>query len=989
MKTSKNKAAKQYAGWIGQKTSHAFKAYYVNQVHGDNKKRAWTKQHCETFEKTLMSAIMEVSLSKSRPDVASCQSPATVSKCSSVDRPTISLKNKTESPIYFGNKGGQGCNMILDVGELRSDNRDQPAWMIQTHGKVLQLRDGLRGRHMFNPKGNGRPSHFEGRCFEWRVIRGTNTTHFKVSGLQNSPPKWQLYEIEFSKPHGLLNLNPIVYQAGTPNKVWNVLFEKEGQAKTKNGIRLCGFEDMGIQNLLCFIQENEELGPPASISRRTIHFGTRMSVSDFKIRQQQALRAAAGEAFAKAIVSVCPAEPSEAFRLLWSSSRWRAVWAPKMEAEELLSMPFVLGIVQAHRRAKTKPEQRAILALFSPHFDIPTCVAMFEVTVYEVKQSRLQAMSIGAAVIAPKKVRKNRFLKGERARSFAYMYQWMRSRFACQVGDAHSSCLQRIDIRKRLLKKYEEMSWKQGIRPMKRTTFYEWFRDQLGFEDGKEKTCCCGSCVDGWTAFALLDEFIKLPELGLLPMAQQKFAARIQRCKQFYDGEYRWKHLQKSSTVSSHCMQFALRSIPRHKSKTKRDNEMALLAAFNCDCDHEHHRSCVDCNQMEVLYNDVASVVDTAIANKLVAAEDAPPDDKARLVAVAQERGEMWIEHIKGIKQEIERWVGHLVRKHASSRAPSVLKSFLGLQECFVTIDYKCKPLSRRNRELQGDSFGKRGKSLFGMVVVFLLANLLQYTQEGGSLPADLDVDVLGEYVVLRIRVCADDSDQSWWHSIQVFYTGLKLLKKKCSFLKKADLYCDGATNFKQVLFTFNLPQTGLAAGIAIENQIYPEAGDGKDDCDRDFNGCNILFSSWVKVDNRTMKNANEICDALEAGRGKGVINCALQIQPGQEKECESETKAFTALTGKAKENIFHCKFEYNSDGELAGYRFWTAFGFGKGQYVSAQELKEKVLGDKAPNVGTYTPIITRGTTLESCSPLCLSEAQFRDSKGDTKAQVC
>ena len=60
---------------------------------------------------------------------------------------------------------------------------------------------------------------------------------------------------------------------------------------------------------------------------------------------------------------------------------------------------------------------------------------------------------------------------------------------------------------------------------------------------------------------------------------------------------------------------------------------------------------------------------------------------------------------------------------------------------------------------------------------------------------------------------------------------------------------------------------------------LLPEAGDGKDRCDRDFAGVNKLFDSWVKADRRVILSVDDICDAPEAGVTPGVINCALETQ--------------------------------------------------------------------------------------------------------------
>ena len=110
---------------------------------------------------------------------------------------------------------------------------------------------------------------------------------------------------------------------------------------------------------------------------------------------------------------------------------------------ELLS--FVMGLIQAHANAVQKADKRAILGLFSPHFTLNVTSNLFVVSIYEAKQSRLQAATIGGGVRASKKIRKRRFQKGQKLRAFAYLHQWLRSRYAVKVGDPSSNKLQRID----------------------------------------------------------------------------------------------------------------------------------------------------------------------------------------------------------------------------------------------------------------------------------------------------------------------------------------------------------------------------------------------------------------------------------------------------------------------------------------------------------------------------------------------------------------
>ena len=423
------------------------------------------------------------------------------------------------------------------------------------------------------------------------------------------------------------------------------------------------------------------------------------------------------------------------------------------------------------------------------------------------------------------------------------------------------------------------MSRKAGITPMGKRAFYKAFSDESGFADGQEKTCCCGSCVDGWLAMTMMQDFVKSSDLGLDPGTQQQLIGDIQTAKNFYDGPYRWKHLERSSSVSTHCMQHALTSTSTVKSVAGHQAHTAQLQCFNCSCDHEHSASCEECNQLHRLHEQLTAHVSHALARRLSAAEAVIGED-AKVVALqkAQEDGETWREHITMLHDEANRWVGHIVRKHAASRAPPDLKSQLEIGDVFLTIDYKCKPLSRKNREPQSENFGKRGKSLFGLSALFLKETLDSYLNDTAAATQATDIEVLGDYAVMHVRVCCDDATQDWWHSTQVFTTALLLLKAKCPFLKQASLYSDGAGNFKGLAFTAMLPDISARTGIRINHHVLPEAGDGKDDCDRDFNGCNILFASYVKVDGRSMTNANEICEALEKGKGHGVINCALAV---------------------------------------------------------------------------------------------------------------
>ena len=124
-------------------------------------------------------------------------------------------------------------------------------------------------------------------------------------------------------------------------------------------------------------------------------------------------------------------------------------------------------------------------------------------------------------------------------------------------------------------------------------------------------------------------------------------------------------------------------------------------------------------------------------------------------------------------------------------------------------IDYKAKPLSAKNREGQSESFGKKGKSLFGLAAMFKIPSDWQ-----GPLPKDCEKE--GDCVIVHVRVCSDDSDQTAWHSAQVLTTALLLLRDQYPWISFGSLYTDGATNFKSLLFMLMFEGIHLRTGFRI-----------------------------------------------------------------------------------------------------------------------------------------------------------------------------
>jgi hypothetical protein len=86
--------------------------------------------------------------------------------------------------------------------------------------------------------------------------------------------------------------------------------------------------------------------------------------------------------------------------------------------------------------------------------------------------------------------------------------------------------------------------------------------------------------------------------------------------------------------------------------------------------------------------------------------------DEAR--ALEEEMGA----HLKMLRDEVQRYQAHLVRKHKASQGQMHLLSEVIAKKALIFIDCKQKVLPCENKEAQSRTFGKKGKSLFGMVTM-------------------------------------------------------------------------------------------------------------------------------------------------------------------------------------------------------------------------------------------------------------------------------
>ena len=220
--------------------------------------------------------------------------------------------------------------------------------------------------------------------------------------------------------------------------------------------------------------------------------------------------------------------------------------------------------------------------MHAPHFSVKRTMNFFHVSKRKVLAARLHAAAVGAGVQL-ERLKHRRFRMD--AQKFAFLKQWTVSSFATVDGDAGNVAKQRTDIRLRLYKEYRKYAQMAmpGKEPISMGKFYDIMGDE-GFCDQNSENCCCGQCVPGWEHIQMLKDFIEDTTIGFHnPKSKLK---KLKEIRQFLASDYRWKHLEDSSSISTHCCNYALAS-PQ--------------SCFTTTCDHEHSNTCVECNMWPTL----------------------------------------------------------------------------------------------------------------------------------------------------------------------------------------------------------------------------------------------------------------------------------------------------------------------------------------------------------------------------------------------------
>ena len=591
-------------------------------------------------------------------------------------------------------QGGQCHLMALGVPVL-GDGR----WVIPcpggSEGRKLQLRVGLRGRRTLSARSH---ASVAGRTFEW-WLEAIAARHEIAS---HGGPLWVAREVGSADA-----LERIVGRAPRPGGgytgpssselLWQAIARRCGlDAPRFTGIVQTGLIHPSVQALLEAVEEDGD-GLPSLTG-----FGSRSGgVGGLRQSRLREIGNVAGTAFVQAMESVCPGDPEAAFAQLLKRQSFQCFLPERVRKalgkhalrDEALKLPFVTGLVEVYHKLDGFRTRRQHLALFAPFFPYKVTMELFGVTRWHVLMARLHAGEHGAERPVPPAVASFR-VKPEAAiklNAFANSPENVQI-MACNGGKAHDCVVGLKQVPEKLWLKYqkETADWPVELR-VERSSFLTFFNQPGCFQILRAKSCLCGPCHEhGTLNFEALAELIATltPHLGAKVGGAIKL--RAEQLHGYLAHEYRG-HCALQSPVATQCISHALSG----------------SATWSCECDHEEHdMSDARDNERFELVDDVRKLIGS-LRDKRPAVQDS--EEWEAMLDVADE-------DLSRFEHSLELYVQHLLRKALSSSiTPRALKSVEKfLTRCHLIVDYKQKWLPVKHNETQSDSFGKRGKSIWG-----------------------------------------------------------------------------------------------------------------------------------------------------------------------------------------------------------------------------------------------------------------------------------
>jgi hypothetical protein len=346
---------------------------------------------------------------------------------------------------------------------------------------------------------------------------------------------------------------------------------------------------------------------------------------------------------------------------------------------------------------------------------------LFSVTRWMVLQARMHAAEHGAERPVPPAVASFRVTPEAAAKLNAFANSPENVQILANNGGSANVASGLKQVPEKLWHKYDtDMQGVKSELRVDRSTFLKFFNQPGCFQILRAKSCLCGPCHENGTLnFETFFEIVATlaPHVGEAVGKAVKF--RGEKLHAYLAHEFRGRCSLQSS-IATQCITHAL----------------CGSSEWGTACTHgEHDMSCEEDNERFKLIEDVRLLI-SALRESRPAAHNA--DDWDAMLDIADE-------DLSRVEHHLELYTQHLLRKALSSSiTPRALQALhTHPTRVHLIVDYKQKWLPMKHQETQSDSFGKRGKSIWG----------------GCAMRWDAAAK---DYEVLNVRIACDDSKQNW-----------------------------------------------------------------------------------------------------------------------------------------------------------------------------------------------------------------------------------
>ena len=348
----------------------------------------------------------------------------------------------------------------------------------------------------------------------------------------------------------------------------------------------------------------------------------------------------------------------------------------------------------------------------------------------------------------------------------------------------------------------------------------------------------------------------------------------VEKVEHFLEREYKQKHLKQFSRVAAHCTNHAFHLIAKKPPVSK-------FSSAECGAECQgHDMFCPDCDEIEDIR---AFLKQTLLEFGLHAATSLEKlEDMAFLVSKCLHR--------------LTVLIGHLVRVYHESIYFNEAVAKLPLDTALIQADHKMKIEQLFYRESQVGFFGKRGITLFGVLIIF--------RTHAGQL----------EYSSQMFFATSSDSTQDCFSTLGYLEQIIIEFGTLVPHIEKFQMFTDGAGTFSGSFMRVCLPELFATYGYELREANTGEAGNGKSLVDANFACVQKVLNSYVieRQGAGDISSPETLVSALKASMGEKIV--ILHVAIHRATECDPfMTKIFLGLLSSVSSCVYR-QFVRNSE---------------------------------------------------------------------------